>query len=44
MALGVSQDWRKGSRREMDFSKALDKNISKGILGLDDYRINTDDC
>lgn len=44
MAVRVSQDWRRRSRRKMGFSKALDKNTSKHILGLDDYTVNTDDC
>lgn len=44
MALGLSQDWRYESRREMGFSKELDKNVSNGILGLNGYKNDPDSC
>lgn len=34
----------KGKQEGDGLFKGLDKNVSKGILGLHDYRINTDDC
>lgn len=38
MAVRVSQDW--GSRsRKMGFSKALDKNTAKSILGSNAYTV-----